>query len=302
MPFTVITLSRAAPNLRGDLTKWLQEISTGVYIGNINTKVREQLWSRVLENIGNGEATISYGFRNELGYQFKVHNTKRSKIDFDGIPLVYIPSQRKTFNESTKYGYSKAAQFQKAKQFSSFEFSVFRNISLVFLDIETSGLDASSDLIIEIGAIKVMKGKRTKFSKLIRIDKLLTPEITELTGITNELLSNEGVSLESALIELKKFIQQFPIIGFSINFDMSFLNKSFKELHLEPLNNHAYDIIPFIKKEKLFLKNYKLATVLEEYGIDSNVEHRAVSDATQILLLASKVNGFVEFINKKQLK
>ncbi len=299
MPFTVITLTRAAPNLRGDLTKWLQEIATGVYIGNINTKVREQLWARVLENIGNGEATISYGFRNELGYQFIVHNTKRNKIDFDGIPLVYIPSQRKTSYHSEKHGYSKAAQFQKAKQFSSTNFSVFKNVALVFLDIETSGLDARKDKIIEIGAVKVIRGKSTKFSKLIKINGMLKQEITELTGITNELLNNEGVSLENALLELKEFIQHIPIIGFSISFDMSFLNKAIQELNMESLNNHTYDLIPFIKKERMFLKNYKLETVLKEYAIESKVEHRAVSDAKLILMLASKVNGFVDFINKK---
>ena len=41
MPFTVITLKRSTPSLRGDLTKWMQEIATGVYIGNFNTRVRE---------------------------------------------------------------------------------------------------------------------------------------------------------------------------------------------------------------------------------------------------------------------
>ena len=47
MPFTVITLKKVPQALRGDLTKWMQEITTGVYIGNFNTKVREKLWKRV---------------------------------------------------------------------------------------------------------------------------------------------------------------------------------------------------------------------------------------------------------------
>ena len=36
MPFTVITLKKVPPYMRGDLTKWMQEIDTGVYIGNFN--------------------------------------------------------------------------------------------------------------------------------------------------------------------------------------------------------------------------------------------------------------------------
>lgn len=60
MPFTVITLKKVPPSLRGDLTKWMQEIATGVYVGNFNSKVRENLWKRVIDNVKEGEATICY--------------------------------------------------------------------------------------------------------------------------------------------------------------------------------------------------------------------------------------------------
>lgn len=41
MPLTVITLRNSPASLRGDLTKRMQEISTGVYVGNFNRKIRE---------------------------------------------------------------------------------------------------------------------------------------------------------------------------------------------------------------------------------------------------------------------
>ena len=44
MPFTVITLKKVPNSLRGDLTRWMQEIATGVYVGNFNSRVREALW------------------------------------------------------------------------------------------------------------------------------------------------------------------------------------------------------------------------------------------------------------------
>ena len=74
MPLTVITLKNVPPSLRGDLTKWMQEIATGVFIGNFNVRVREQLWSRVKDSVGNGEATLSFAHRNELGYHFDTIN------------------------------------------------------------------------------------------------------------------------------------------------------------------------------------------------------------------------------------
>ena len=46
MPFTVITLKKVPDSLRGDLTRWMQEIATGVYVGSYNSKVREYLWKR----------------------------------------------------------------------------------------------------------------------------------------------------------------------------------------------------------------------------------------------------------------
>lgn len=60
MPLTVITLKNVPPSLRGDLTKWMQEIATGVYIGNFNSKIRDNLWKRVKEISGCGEVTLSF--------------------------------------------------------------------------------------------------------------------------------------------------------------------------------------------------------------------------------------------------
>ena len=74
MPFTVITLKKVPNSLRGDLTRWMQEIATGVYVGNFNSRVREALWQRITDTVGEGEATMSFAFRNEIGYSFQTIN------------------------------------------------------------------------------------------------------------------------------------------------------------------------------------------------------------------------------------
>lgn len=118
MPLTVITLSKVKNSLKGDLTKWMQEIDTGVYVGNFNSKVRENLWQRVIENIDDGTATLTYAYRNEIGYEFKCINTNRNPVDFDGIPLVLIES-KKDDREKIKFGFSKQAKTRKAKKYAS---------------------------------------------------------------------------------------------------------------------------------------------------------------------------------------
>ena len=61
----VITLEKCPLALRGDLTKWLQEISLGVYVGQVSARVRDKLWQRVCEESKNGRATMVYSARNE---------------------------------------------------------------------------------------------------------------------------------------------------------------------------------------------------------------------------------------------
>lgn len=45
----VVTVTDCPPRLRGDLSKWLLEINTGVYVGQLNPRVREELWKRILQ-------------------------------------------------------------------------------------------------------------------------------------------------------------------------------------------------------------------------------------------------------------
>lgn len=54
----VVTLTDCPPRLRGDLSKWLLEINTGVYVGQLNKRVREELWKRICDNLPRGRATM----------------------------------------------------------------------------------------------------------------------------------------------------------------------------------------------------------------------------------------------------
>lgn len=141
MPLTLITLTRVSNSLRGDLTKWMQEIAPGVYIGNFNVKVRERLWQRIQENIGDGQATITYAYRNEIGYKFETINTQREAIDLEGLPLVLIKTKEENQEpQELKKGFSKAAQIRKARKYSQVNKNKWTK-NYVVLDIETDGLD-----------------------------------------------------------------------------------------------------------------------------------------------------------------
>lgn len=293
MPFTVVTLSKVPSSLRGDLTKWLQEVASGVYVGNLNTKVREKLWDRVKDNLKDGEATISYYYRNEIGYKFETINGDREVLDSEGLPLVLIKKEIKEKDKSLKEGFSKAAQFKKIKniEHSKVKKSVNKEgiKKYVVLDLETDGLNPDSDNIIEIGAIKVGE-KQENFQRFIKIERKLSEEIKKLTRIDDEMLEEKGIPLKRALEEFIDFIGDTSILGYNVAFDIKFLNSSLEKEGLAKINNKVYDIMQFVKRDNLFLNNYKLETVLKSYGIDEKVPHRALEDAVLEEKLIHKVN------------
>ena len=292
MPFTVITLKRVPQALRGDLTKWMQEITTGVYIGNFNTKVREKLWKRVRDNVKDGEATISFAYRNELGYQFDTHNTGFSNIDMDGIPLVFIPNVGTDEHKEVKYGFSNAAKFRNARMYASSPKKNLTSKDFVIVDIETDGLDNEKNVIIEVGAIKSVSGVLSEFQSLVNYEGTLPKHIVSLTGITTDMLKNDGSDIAIVLKDFVDFLGDLDIIGYNIGFDIDFINIALSKSGLENLNNKRYDLMRFVKNEKLFLENYKLQTVIKEYGVGDKVPHRALEDAKMIYKLAMKVNKF----------
>lgn len=301
MPLTVITLKKVPPSLRGDLTKWMQEIATGVYVGNFNRKVREQLWERVVQSAGTGEVTLSYAHQNEIGYHFDTFNTQRKVINYDGIPLVMVlnPDEIAEKNQ-LKYGFSNASKFRNARKYSA-KLSKKEPLKAkyVVVDIETDGLDSTTCQIIEIGAVKVNDQEITRYHSLINYNDILPQNISQLTGITQELLNKEGQPLDQVLEEFIEFIRGFKLVGYGIDFDITFLNKALKSFDRKTMNNKAYDLIRFVKKEKQFLKDYKLQSALIGYEINEKVEHRALEDAELIYQLSSKVIKFLNVVNQE---
>lgn len=296
MPLTVIVLKNTPPSLRGDLTKWMQEISTGVYVGNFNRKVREKLWLRVIENVKEGDATICFASRNEIGYEFMTNSKEISIIDFDGIPLVMKNAKEvKMDDKPQKLGFSNASKFLKAKQFQKTKKTTK---PYAVLDIETDGLDIINNSIIEIGCVKVLDNKTYEFQNLIKIDSELPEEIKKLTGISDKILKEEGLEEKTVLKNFIEFIEDLPIITYGNNFDINFLNQALIKNGYSRLKNQAIDLMRLVKKEKRTLDNYKLQTALSAYNIDKKVPHRALEDAKLTLELSYKVNLFKEKIGK----
>lgn len=186
----------------------MQEIATGVYVGNFNVKIREELWKRVLDSVGVGEATLSYSTRNEIGYEFKTHNTSTVVLDCEGIPLV-MKKIKEDKVEEKKLGFSNVSKMHKSKKFQGKDKKTknkkIESKTILFLDIETNGLSEIDNDIIEIGALKINGNEIKTFQSLIKNDEKMPIEIIKLTGITDEDLKS-GDNLKNVLIKFLEFI------------------------------------------------------------------------------------------------
>lgn len=100
----VLVLTACPPGLRGFLTRWLLEISAGVFVGKVSKRVRELLWARTEKMVRTGRAIMVFSARNEQGLSFLVHGHHWEPIDIDGITLMLRPTDQSRLSSSSSPG------------------------------------------------------------------------------------------------------------------------------------------------------------------------------------------------------
>ncbi len=148
----------------------------------------------------------------------------------------------------------------------------------VLVDIETTGLSPRKDEIIEIGAIKVRDNKIIDtFDTLLKIDDYLSPFITRLTGITNEMLK-KGIKQEEALEGFLEFTGEEIIMGHNVNFDINFIYDKCESYLDYYLKNDFVDTMRIAKHVLPNARNYKLETLANYFDVDYRNAHRGLKD------------------------
>lgn len=113
----VIVLAACPEGLRGDLSKWLLEISAGVFVGHVTTRVRELLWERVIELAKDGRAIMVHTSRGEQRLAFRVHRNQWQPVDLDGVTLIRRPPpESKEHSPDIRPGWSSASHWRRARK------------------------------------------------------------------------------------------------------------------------------------------------------------------------------------------
>ena len=292
----VIMLSDCPPKVRGDLYKWLCEINTGVFVGNVSSRVREEVWQRICENIKSGQATMVFSAPGEQKMDFRVHNTTWEPVDLDGIKLMRrpLPTARtvKSSEKETQGVKSRAEQLYIADRMAKARSRKMFQEGYVVLDIETTGTSLEKDEIIEIGALKVESGNvAEEFSMIAWIKGEIPLEIQKLTGITQQELQNKGRQLEEVLENLFEFTGNRVIVGHNIMFDYNFIRTACKKMEIEmKLGTASRDTLALSRRKIRGVGSYQLEALMKHLGYEVSNAHRALADCYLTWQLYQKLN------------
>ncbi len=285
----VLTMTNCPPKLRGDLTKWLLEINTGVYVGQVNARVREALWKRVCDNIRDGQATMVFNANNEQHMDFYVHNSAWEPVDYDGIKLIRHPlTAANQDNESMKAGFSNAAKQQmgiRKKRQSPFLTEFF------ILDLETTGLSSENDEILEIGILHI-KNKQIfqEYQWMIQPQHPISDDIQKLTGIQNEDLQKNGQQLADTLQTVFAILDDQDVLIYNADFDKGFLLAAAERCKMEYPEIRTHDMFLTAKSSLRGLRSYRLESVAKRLGIEQTQAHRALADCKLLYEVYLKLN------------
>ncbi len=148
---------------------------------------------------------------------------------------------------------------------------------IIAIDVETTGISPEKERIIEIGAFRPETGE--VFRTLIQPGRPLPERITELTGITDEMLADAPEESEAIKAWLEFMEDDTILLGHNISFDHSFLVQAIRRCgYVEP----KFTGIDTLKLSRVLcpeLPNKKLETMVEHFGLTNERAHRAFEDA-----------------------
>lgn len=167
----------------------------------------------------------------------------------------------------------------------------------VVFDIETTGFSSIADRIIEIGAVKVENGRITdKFSTFVNPKRPIPFQITQLTGITDEMVM-EYPDIEIILPQFLEFVGDAPLVAHNAGFDVGFIEQNCRYQDIEP-HFVSVDTVALARVLLPSLSKYKLDVVAKALNISLENHHRAVDDAGATAEIFVK---FIEMLKERDI-
>lgn len=157
--------------------------------------------------------------------------------------------------------------------------------TVVVFDTETTGLDPTTDDIIQIAAIKVRDGHLVgqPFCVVLHTDKPLPAEVG---GHVNPMLEVYAMAKKERRADgLRKFIDYcagLTLVGHNVEYDYEILRynmmRYLPEVDVACVWPQRFDTLKMIRLVRPRLKHYKLGALLETLHLEGSNTHRADDD------------------------
>ncbi|MGA9289508.1 MAG: exonuclease domain-containing protein, partial [Anaerobacillus sp.] len=149
----------------------------------------------------------------------------------------------------------------------------------IVFDVETTGLSAVYNKIIELAAVKLKDGEIVdKFERFANPHHPLSSTTIELTGITDDMVMN-APEIEDVIKDFHEFMGDDILVAHNASFDMGFLNVGLRNIGLGEATNPVIDTLELARFLYPEMRNHRLNTLCKKFDIDLTQHHRAIYDA-----------------------
>lgn len=228
-----------------------------------------------LKKLEEGQKVVVFGdvdkFRNEFS------------IRVSGLILANFSYPEKVMKKiSSNYQLIKPEQYQEKEQINFLNDDKITNEYLlnntfVVFDLETTGLVYKTCKIIEIGAVKLEKGKITEvFSTFVNPLEPIPLEASSKNHITDDMVK-DAPTFDQVVGDFCKFIDGAILVAHNISFDYPFIKYYANQCGYN-IENEQQDTLIIAQKHLWQLKHFKLEKVAEFLGVSLVGAHRAVND------------------------
>lgn len=155
------------------------------------------------------------------------------------------------------------------------------DITYVVFDLETTGLNAYDEEIIEIGAVKVKNNRVIEtFDELINPHRIIPEKITSITTITNDMVKDKRDCVD-VLNDFLAFAKDTTLVAHNASFDLSFIKAAMLKYNMGNLNFDVIDTLGVSRYLRPYEKYHNLTVLMERYKInwDEDKHHRGDYDS-----------------------
>lgn len=198
--------------------------------------------------------------------------------DADGLNVLPMPPQPAEYKKIKPQPYEEYVQASLFQTDEKLPDSL--RGSFVVFDFETTGLSIFYDKPTEIGAVKIVDGVITEtFTTLIDPQRPIPPEVSEKTGITDDMVHGKP-KINEVLPDFFKFSYGCALVGHNVAFDFPFLLKFGNRFGYTFGDRKTFDTLGMAPRAIPGIDNLTLDNVLGKLGLVNDNAHRALSDAT----------------------